>query len=234
MRRLRAALRLEVRVQVRAGFVAVGAFMAAVWVVILRLLPAWSLSLATPLVIFLDLATVGYFLMAALVLYDRGEATLLALLVSPLRFWEYLAARLAVLAALALALALPVALAGVGAAFDPGILVIGVVLTAVLTSLAGFVIVAPFRSISDFLLPSGLPLTAMGLPLVDQLGWWPHPTFALLPTHGALLLLRAAFVPVATEQIIGGVAAALAWIAALAWAAGWAFERHIAARRGGG
>jgi fluoroquinolone transport system permease protein len=107
------------------------------------------------------------------------------------------------------------------------------VLTALLTGLLGLIVVAPFRSLSAYLLPSGLPLVVLALPLIDHVGWWPSPLFHLLPSHGALLLLRAGFVPIDPWQIGLGLVSQGIWLALLVAVARGAVERHIAARRGG-
>jgi fluoroquinolone transport system permease protein len=66
---------------------------AALWVVLLRLLPPTPRAVAAPLVVFGDLAVVGYFFVGGMVLFEKAEGTLSALSVSPLRPGHYLAGR---------------------------------------------------------------------------------------------------------------------------------------------
>jgi fluoroquinolone transport system permease protein len=232
--RLQSALRLDLRLYWRYGFYYAAAFTTLVWIAFLRLLPDWSLAVAVPLVIFCDLGVVGFYFMGVLVLYDRGEATLAALAVTPLRFWEYLAARLMALTGLALVLALAVVAATIGAGVNTALLLLGVLFTSLIASLAGFIAVAPFSSISGYLIPSGFVLLVLGLPVIYHTGWWESPLFYLLPTNGAMLLLRGAWTPVEPWQVLYAVVYQLVWVALLARWARWAYDRFILRRRGGG
>lgn len=232
MSRFGAALRLELRLQARYGFAYAAIVMTAVWIVCLRLLPASALPLALPFVIFTDVAVVGFHFIAALVLYDRAQATLAAVVVTPLRFWEYLAARVTALTLLSLAMVAALA-AAAGAGFNPLLLLLSVALTAVIAALAGFIAVAPFTSISSYLLPSGLPLVILGLPLIPFFGVWQSPLFYLLPTYGPLLLLGGAFAAVEPWSVLAALAAGVVWVGLLAWGARRAFDRFVVRRAGG-
>ena len=230
--RFRTAVLLDLRLQWRYGFYYAGAFVTVVWIVLLRLLPPWTLVTAAPFVIFSDLAVVGYYFIAALALYEKGEATLFALVVTPLRFWEYLAARVTALTLLSLAMVAALA-AAAGAGFNPLLLLLSAALTAVIAALAGFIAVAPFTSISSYLLPSGLPLVILGLPLLPFFGVWQSPLFFLLPTYGPLLLLGGAFAAVEPGAVLAGVLGGALWVGLLAWGARRAFDRFIITRTGG-
>ena len=233
MSRLPTLLRLDLRLQVRYRFYHVAIVVTLVWLAFLRALPAWTLELAVPFVIFTDLAVVGFYFIAALVLYEKDEAILHAIIVTPLRFGEYLASKLATLTLLALALSLVVAVAGAGFVLNPLPLTVGIMLLSLLTSLAGFIAVAPFTSISGFLIPSGLVLAALGLPLIPFAGVWQHPLFYLMPTHGPLLLLGAAFRPIEPWQIAYALGYSGLWIALLTWASRRAFQRSLLRQTGG-
>lgn len=233
MSRLSSAVGQDLRLQRRYGFLHAAAFVTVVWVVLLRPLPAPALEVAVPLVVFIDLASFGFFFVAGMVLFEKDEGTLLALLTTPLRFGEYLVSKLATLTLLAVVVSTVVALAGAGPTFSPAPFLAGVVLTSLLTLLVGFIAVSPFSSISDFLVPGQLPAVVLYLPLVDSLGWLPSPWWYLVPTQGSLLLLRGAFGAVEPWQVAYALAYQSAWVVALVWVARRAFDRYVAARRGG-
>ncbi|CAN5763961.1 multidrug ABC transporter permease [soil metagenome] len=234
MSRFASAVRLDLLLQKRYGFFYAGAFVTVVWVALLIPLPTSLLNLAVPLIVFTDLAVVGFFFIAGMVLFEKGEATLFALISTPLRFREYLAAKLTTLTALALVISLVVAFAGYGFDFNPVLFLLGVILASVISALIGFLTVAPFDSISSYLVPSSLVLTPLGLPVFHFLGLWENPIFYALPTHGALLLLGGAFVPgLATWQILYSLSYGLLWIVGLTFLAHRAFDRYVVARRGG-
>ena len=234
MSRLSSAVRLDLLLQKRYGFFYAGAFVMVMWVALLSLVPDEFLEIAVPFVVFTDLAVVGFYFIAGMVLFEKGEATLSALVSTPLRFREYLASKLLTLAALALVISLVVALAGYGFGFNPVLFLLGVVFAAGISALAGFITVAPFGSVSSYLVPSSLVLVLLGLPVFHFLGLWQSPVVYMFPTQGALLLLGGAFVPgLAAWQIAYTLVYGFLWIAGLAFLAHRAFERYIVARKGG-
>lgn len=227
MSRLRVAARMELLLQRRYGIWHAAAFASLIWVAVLRALPAGVRTAAVPVVVFLDLAVIGLFFVGGLVLFEKNERTLPALLVTPLRFGEYLTAKLATLTVLALTISVVVVTAGHGTAFRPVALVAGVTLASVVGVLAGFVAVAPFTSFTDYLVAVPLPMAPLALPLLQYFGWIDHAAFALLPTQGSMLLIAGAFGPIDVVAATIAVAVQCAWIAALLWMAGRAYDRFL-------
>ncbi|MGB3635622.1 MAG: hypothetical protein WA982_16385, partial [Rubrobacteraceae bacterium] len=79
MSRFASTVRLDLLLQKRYGFFYAGAFVTVVWVALLLPLPDSLLDLAVPLIVFTDLAVVGFFFIAGMVLFEKGEETLFAL-----------------------------------------------------------------------------------------------------------------------------------------------------------
>lgn len=231
-RRSLGALGLDLRLQRRYGVAQAGLVVAVLWVLLLRLLPPEARGVAAPLVTFGDLAVVGYFFVGALVLFEKAEATLVALAVSPLRAGEFLLARTASLTLLALLLTAIVVGAGYGVPPRPHWLVLGVVLGSAVGVLAGLAVVAPFSSVSRYLLPAVPPLVVLGLPLLDAAGWLPARVVALLPSGGAWLAVDAAFGGAVDGRLAVAVAASTGWVALAAWLAARAYRRWLAVPAG--
>jgi fluoroquinolone transport system permease protein len=225
--RLLVATRLDLRLQWRYGFYYAAVFVTLVWLALLWGLPARLQDVLVPLVVFVDLALVGFYFIAGMVLFEKGERTLAALTVTPLRFGEYLASKLITLTALAIVVSLVVALLIAPLRFNVPLLVLGIFFAALLSLLVGFLSVLAYTSISSYLMPSQLWLLPLALPLLAYLGWWGHPLLYLLPNYGALLLLRGAFVGIAPWQVAYAVLYQAAWVMGLAWWSQRAFARHI-------
>lgn len=228
MSRFVSAVRLSLLLQLRYGFLYAAAFVGVLYVALLMPLPDSILELAGPLVVFSELAVVGYYFIAGMVLFEKSERTLYALVSTPLRFSEYLGSRLATLTLLALALSLAVVTVVYGTGFNAALLLVGVVLVSLISLLAGFISVLPFDSITRYLIPSQVPMFVMALPLVPFLGIWQSPVFYLVPTHGALILLGAAF-GAATPlwQFLYAVLYGMLWIWFLYLAARLLFYRYV-------
>lgn len=81
-------LALELRLESRYRIHVVAAVLAGSWTAILLVVPARAARVITPYVLFIDTATVGVFLLAGMVLLERSERTLAAMLTTPLRTGE--------------------------------------------------------------------------------------------------------------------------------------------------
>ena len=229
MIRLRRAARLDLRLQVRYGFYYAAAFVTLFWVAMLYPLPVSTMEFAMPLVIFGELAVIGYYFVAGMILFEKGERTLSAVVVSPLRFGEYLASKLATLTTMATVSSLILVLVAYGTGFDAALLISGVVLISLISVLAGFISVLPFDHVTRYLIPSQLPLALMSVPLIPFLGIWQSPLFYLFPTHGPLILLGGAFGknPLNAGQLFYTISYPLLCTLILTFAARKTFERYV-------
>jgi fluoroquinolone transport system permease protein len=111
-------------------------------------------------------------------------------------------------------------------------LVAGVALASVLCCLIGFVLIARYDSINEYIFPSVFYNALLQLPMVDYLGLWRSDLFYLHPLQGSLLLMRAAFSPVPGWQWIYAGAYGLACVALAGYIGKRAFDRFVVAREG--
>jgi fluoroquinolone transport system permease protein len=189
---------------------AVALVVTAVWTLVLLAMPAPIARGAGPVVLTIDTATFGAFFIAALVLFERGEGALAALTVSPLRFGEYLGAKIASLTGLSVLSAVPIALA---AGMDLGMALLGVAVLAVLFLALCFALVVRQPSLTAFLTVAPLPLAPLiAAPLVHLTGLVDHPLLFLVPTTVAADVIRAGVDPVTLGYPLLAIAVA-AWLA---------------------
>lgn len=235
MTRLASALRLELTLQVRQRFVHAAVFSGLIWLAVLLPMPAGLRPVAEPYILLGDISIIGFFFIAGTVFFEKQERTLGAVISTPLRFGEYLAAKLTLLVLISLFVAIVVATIAHGFTYHLGLLVLGVVLGTLLMLLVGFTTSLPFASISDWFLVATIPLAVMTLPVLHYAGVWPTPLLFLIPTHGPLLLLGAAFdqVTLTPWQVVYAILYPAVCVAALCWAAKEMFGRYIIAKSGG-
>jgi fluoroquinolone transport system permease protein len=93
-------------------------------------------------------------------------------------------------------------------------LVAGMVSVATIFTLLGFVAIARYDSINEYLMPSVLFLIVLTAPLIDHLGIWRSWLFYIHPIQPPLLLMRSAFVPLEWWQVVYGLMGSLVWVAA--------------------
>ena len=233
MHALAATLSLDFRLQARNGFYYAVAFVLVCWFVLLTLLPAIDWGYVLPAVVFGNLVMVNFYFVAGLVLLEKGEGTLEAQVVTPLADWEYLASKTATLTALSLVEQVVIVWSAHGGGFAGGPLVAGIVLAAVLYTLVGFLLIARYRSINEFMFPSILFTAVLSLPMLHYFGLWDTWLLYLHPLTAPLVLLKGAFGPVPSWQWAYGLLYSAAWAGLLLLAARRTFDRFIVAREGG-
>ncbi len=235
MTRLTSALRLELTLQVRQKFLHAAIFSGLIWLAVLLPMPGSLRPVAEPYVLQGDISIIGFFFIAGTVFFEKQERTLGAVISTPLRFWEYLSAKLTLLVTISLFVALVVATVAHGFAYDPVPLVVGVVLGTLLMLLVGFTSSLPFASVSDWFLAATIPLAILSLPVLHYSGVWPNPLLYLIPTQGPLMLLGVAFeqVTLTPWQAVYAVAYPAVWVVGLCWAAKAMFGRYVIAKSGG-
>jgi fluoroquinolone transport system permease protein len=230
MQRLRATLLCDVRLQYRNGFYHATAFILLVWALILAWLPAADLRWILPPLVLGNLVINTFYFLAALVLLEHDEGSLLARRVTPLRQHEYLLSKLVTLTALALVenLLIVVLFHGTGFAWLP--MSAAIIMASVLYALLGMIAVARYDSINAFLMPSVLYTGFAEIPLIAYLGNVTHPILLLHPLRPPLLLAEGAFRPLGSAELMYCLVAAVAWCAVLFVLAGTAFSRRVVDR----
>jgi fluoroquinolone transport system permease protein len=233
MNRLLATIRCDLRIQQRNGFYYAIAFVVAVYALGMSQLHAagarLNLAWLLPAVVLNNLMITCFYFVGALVLLEKIEGTLTAQVVSPLRAGEYIAAKVITLTALALAYNLAMVGLVVGSGFGALALLAGIGVAAALMVMAGFVAVARYESVNEYLLPS-LPYAAgLMLPLAYMFGW-DSPLLYLHPLQGPLLLLQAAFAPADAWLLAYGALASALWLGVGAWQCRRSFQRFVVGR----
>lgn len=235
MTRLASVVRIELILQVRQRFLHAAMFSGLIWLAVLLPMSTGLRRVAEPYVLAGDTTIIGFFFIAGTVFFERQERTLSVIIATPLRFTEYLLAKLAVLLAVSLSVAVVVVSVAHGSAYHAVPMILGVILGTLLMLLVGFITSLPFASISDWFLAATIPLAVMNLPIAYLSGVWPDPVLYLVPTQGPLLLLGSAFdqLSLAPWQVGYAVVYPLLSAAGLCWAAKALFGRFVVAKSAG-
>ncbi|MGH2354493.1 MAG: ABC transporter permease [Chloroflexota bacterium] len=241
MMRLLAAVTCDVRLQFRNGFYAAAVFVVGALALVVSQLPTLDLGWLLPALVSGNLIINTFYFVGGLVLLEKGEGSLEALVVTPLRTGEYLASKVLTLTVLSVVENVIVVALLYGLGFGVLPLVVGVALAAALYVLVGFVAVARYASINEYLLPSVVYTSALTLPLVAYLGRWEGGAFALLylllylhPLQAPLMVMQAAFEAVDAWRVLYGVLYAGLWIGVTYLWSRRAFRRFVVARAGAG
>jgi fluoroquinolone transport system permease protein len=144
------------------------------------------------LVIFNDPVLIGFLFAGVMVLFEKNENTLQALSVSTLTKAQYILSKSIALTTIALGCCLAMALAGVGVHFNFLHFSMATILTTLMFSFFGFMIVAGETTFNRFILKAVGLLIFMSLPFLGYFGLSPRLWFLWIPTQPAIDLFQAA------------------------------------------
>jgi fluoroquinolone transport system permease protein len=229
MTRIYSTLYWSVIQQARNGFYFATLFVALIWLALLLPLAAVA-GPAQPLLIVgfaaLNPTITCFYFVGALVLLAKGEGSLGALAVTPLRPGEYLAVQALLLATLATLETLVILVPVFGPGFGPT-LVVGLLLLGALYTLIGYAAAVRYDSLNAYLLPSMLVVVLLLLPLLELIGLLSSPLFWLHPAQPALFLLRSGVEPVAVWQVTLAAVLAVVWLVPAYLLARWAHRKAM-------
>jgi fluoroquinolone transport system permease protein len=234
MTRLLSIARWDVQLQFRNGFYFVSAFTAVFFIVLLKQVSGVDLGYWWPAIITANLTINAFYFMAGIVLLEKGEGTLEAQIVTPLRPWEILTSKVLTLGLLSLFEMLAIIVLVQGIHFNWLLLVTGIVLYIAILALYGFIVVARYDSISEFLLPSMLWTLGFSFPLLYYFNIWRSWMMFLHPLQAILILLQSAFTSLPAWKVVYGIGYALLWTGIVMVLSLRAFHRFIVAKEGVG
>jgi fluoroquinolone transport system permease protein len=232
MNRFLATLQWDIIRQYRNGFYFVSAFIVVAMAVLLRQLAGVNWSVWWPPVLLENLVMNAFYFLAGLVLLEKGEGTLEAQVVSPLRDWEYLLSKIVSLFVLSAIESLAIILLVSGAGFNWLWMLLGIFVFVAMYALYGFFVVSRYDSITDFILPSALWTMGFSLPLLYYFDIWHHWSLYLHPMQAPLMLVQAAYGPIPAWQIIYAILYSGLWIGLGWFVSRRAFYRFVVKKEG--
>ena len=230
--RLLSTIGCDLRLQVRNGFYHAAAFVAVFWILALGRISSEHLTLWMPVLILSNLIINTFYFMAGLVLLEKSEGTLMAQRVTPLRVWEYLLSKVVTLTFVTVCESFLIVLFGYGITFGGMALLLGVVSSAVLLVLVGFLFVIRYDSINEFLFPSFVFSLIFVPPFLSYFGLIGSWLVYLHPIQGSLLLTQAAFGRIENWQFVYSLLYSVLWSGIVLFLSRHVFERFVIATEG--
>ena len=216
MSRLGATVRRDVLLQYRYKLIAVSVLMVGFWGALLIFLPDALIpepDVLVPAFVVVNLMTTTFYFVCGLVLFEKDEMVLSALVTTPLRGGEYLLSKAMTLSLLACAETLGIVGLIFGLDVNWGLLVVATLVLGAVYTWLGFVAIARYDSINEFLFPSIALATGLLLPLLAHFGVVSRLLVLPHPVEPALVLLRAAYAPVGGGELAYGLLGVTAWMA---------------------
>ena len=241
MTRLLATMKTDVIVQFRNRLYSIGIFVGVIIAIALsQLAPPDRLFIIVPVLMLIVVGGTTMLYIAALIIFERDEGTMNALIVSPLRTSEYLWSKIITLTALA-TLESIVMIGGATLLMRwsnpvswPNIplLLVGIIGIGVIYTLIGIILIVRYDKITDFLLPMAFVAVVLQLPFLHFLGLVVHPVFLFIPTSAPTMLMQGAYVSLAPWQWVYASLYSVVLIVLLAMWAYRAFDKHVVAKAG--
>ncbi len=178
----------------RNKIIAISLAVTAIYVGVFKGLSTFGdVQQALVLIIFNDPALLGFLFVGVMVLFEKNENTLQALAVSPMKLSHYLLSKTLALTLISIGCCLLMAWAAVGWDFYVLQFVMATVLTTVIFSFIGFIVVAGQKSFNTYMLRAVGIILLLCLPFLAYFdlasAWW----FMIFPTQPAIDLYSMAF-----------------------------------------
>ena len=227
---LSATLKLDVQLQARSKLYTIGIVVAILLGLAGRFLVPTDYAGRLLAVFYLaGLGGTTYMFGASLVLLEKSEGTLQALRTTPLTSTAYIASKVITLTSFALVeSAIVYAVAFFGVPLNPVPMILGVVCLGVLYTLVGLGQVASHDSVTAFLFPGAVLVSAvLQLPIFHVIAG-PFSLWYFIPTQGSLLLMLGATETLEPWQWVYATVVSLVSIVVAFWWAKRRFARFIA------
>ena len=190
------------------------------------------------MLLFFDPAIIGIMFIGALVLFEKSENVLQALVITPMKVDDYLLSKILSLTILSvISAAIFVVLLNIFSGIDFNIpyLAVSIVLTSVMLVLLGFILVSRVNSINEYLLAMLVAFLGLLFPPMLQLSHlYENVIFYLWPTQASFTLFTGVFNAASLElwEIAYGIVYQVVWIVLLFFLAKKAFHKHIVLKGG--
>lgn len=192
---------------------------------------------SVPVILLLLLGGSTLLYVAGMILFEKDEGTLSAIIVSPLTVGEYLISKIVTLTGLATLEGIVIVL---GAAllmgvntlttFNTPVLLLGMLALGVIYTLVGIILVVRYESITDFLVPVLFIASVLQAPALHFTGLIESTIWYVVPSTAQVLIMSAAWEPLATWEWVYALAYTAVTIGVLYVWALRAFQAHIVMR----
>jgi len=190
------------------------------------------------MLLFFDPAIIGIMFVGALVLFEKTENVLQAIVITPMNTDDYLLSKiisLTILSVISGALFMGLMYLFNDVTFNIGYLALGIILTSVMLILLGFILVSRVNSLNEYLL--AMMIAFLGLtfpPMLNLSGLYENIIFYLWPTQASFTLFEGVFNSASLElwEIAYGVGYQIFWIFLFYILAKKAFYKNIVLKGG--
>ncbi|QUI22673.1 ABC transporter permease [Vallitalea pronyensis] len=210
--RLKGALITDFKFQLKQGFYTIYALLIIMYMVVLSLLPASYKHFVLPVLIYSDPAFVGLFFIGGIIMLEKIQGVINYLVITPLYIKEYLLSKILSLSVLAVGAGVAITLSsGYNGYVNYAFMCLGVFLSSIFFILIGVMIVTKCHSLNQYIVYMIPPMLVLTLPCLSLFGSGYAYVWTILPSVAGLRILRGAFAPSNTLEMICLLVYLLLW-----------------------
>lgn len=221
---------LDLKLQVRHHILTVAAIVTFLYSMILLYLPT-SIPFREELLTLLlmsDPSTLGFMFVGVLVLFEKESDSLRALVVTPVKSWQYIWSKALTLTSIALLSGLIMAAVGHGEQLHIPFLFLAIAYASLIFVFVGLIGVVRVVNLNQYLVLIPFCLVPLLPPILGLFGIAPEASmWYLFPTKAILLLYQASWQSISMPDLLYALMYPLVWISALYIWVQKAFATHL-------
>lgn len=183
----------QIRLLVKYRILLISFIIAAIYIAILLLLPILQTDMITTLFVFLDPTAMGFIFIGVMILFEKGDNTLEAQVVTPMRTEHYLWSKAIALLIPAIICSTAIAMSTQGLNFNPVTFYFSLVLTSLIFTFIGIAGVMWVDTFNQYIIVIPMITAPTSLPLLNYFNLTDWDLLYIIPTQATLNLLSDSF-----------------------------------------
>ncbi|MCG6189679.1 fluoroquinolone export ABC transporter permease subunit [Maribellus maritimus] len=192
----------DLKIQARNQIITVALIIAAVYTAIFFLLGLRGNDKILIALIFSDPTFMGFIFTGVLVLFEKSSNTLQALVVTPVKSWQYFYSKAISLTIISLIVCFAMIFASHGFRFNYFYFLSATFLSSLLFIFLGFIGVAKIKTFNQYIIVIPLFIAPFSLPYLNFFGLTNSPWLYLFPTQASFFLFEGSFCKITSFEII--------------------------------
>lgn len=200
-------------IQARYNIITIAIIISTLYILLLKSLPGTNLEQLIILLVLSDPVMFGVMFIGVLVLYEKDNNTLNALIVTPLKASQYLWSKAISLTLIAVPIAFAIAIFGFGFNINYLQFLLSVIITSFAFVFLGFVVVSKSKGFNQYIIKFAIFTLPVSIPMLGLFDIMHSDLFYIIPTHATILLLKSTFnYNISLGQLIYSVVYLLVWL----------------------
>lgn len=221
------ALKSDILFQFKQGFYIIYVVITLIYMVALSWIPMSVLKVVVPLVIFTDPAVIGLFFVGGIVMLEKNQGIIQAVVVTPLTTREYIISKVISLVIVSLFAGIIIATLAYKGPIDWLLFFISLILTSSFFTLCGLVIGAKCNTVNQYIVRMIPIMLFFVLPCFSLIDYQVIDFFEIIPSVAALKLMLGTFIGIDLIESLFIILYLIVMNILALWYTERVFEKHV-------